>query len=388
MYMKNVVTFILICLSFAFFATVQAQVATSAFNREAFQNIITVPSTRVAVPTVVELPMAPNQVSQPTFAVVQNSDGKSIPHYWIKASETILVPWSVNVDGDGSLPALMDGNINTIASFPLPAEGIGSIRMVLETERVTTVSALTFTFQKNVKLPLTVQIETVTAQGETQRVLAETRMNSPTVVFPEVSTRNLIITLFYDQPLRISELKVGQESPATNVKAGLRFLAQPNESYTVFLNPDRPVTAPVSEGGDLRSSMGVIFLAPGRITANVAYRPYDSDGDGVPNDIDNCKMLANTNQSDVNKNGTGDECDDYDRDSVINSSDNCPNLPNSSQMDTDADGMGDECDDEESRLTEKYQWILWAGLGAGFLTLLILFAIVLRRDPHINSELK
>ena len=381
--MKNVLTFVLICLSFAFFANVNAQVNTSEFNGEAFQKIIAVPVTGITVPTVVELPVTPNQVSQPNFAVVQNSDGKAIPYYWRKASQTIYVPWYVTVEGYGALPALTDTNSNTNASFPLPSEGIGRIKMRANANVVTTVSALTFNFQKNVQLPLNIEIEMVTRDGGTQRVLAETRMNSATVVFPEVATNNLIITLTYDQPLRISELIVGQENPATKVNAGLRFLAQPNETYTVFINPDRSVNTPVSEGGDLLSSIGVIMLASGQISNNQLYKPFDSDRDGIPSDRDNCQAITNPNQSDVNSNGVGDECDDYDRDNVINSIDNCPDLPNSAQMDTDADGIGDECDDEESRLTEKYQWILWAGLGIGFFTLILLFAIVLRRDPNV-----
>lgn len=381
--MKNVLTFVLICLSFAFFANVNAQVNTSEFNGEAFQKIIAVPVTGIIVPTVVELPVTPNQVSQPNFAVVQNSDGKAIPYYWRKASQTIYVPWYVTVEGYGALPALTDTNSNTHAAFPLPSEGIGKIKMRAQANVVTTISALTFDFQKNVQLPSRIEIEMVTPNGGTQRVLAETIMTSSRVVFPEVTTSNLMITLSYDQPLRINELSFGQENPATKINAGLRFLAQPNESYTVFINPDRSVNTPVSEGGDLRSLIGVIMLAPGQISNNQLYKPFDSDRDGIPSDRDNCQAITNPNQSDVNSNGVGDECDDYDRDDVINSIDNCPDLPNSAQMDTDADGLGDECDDEESRLTEKYQWILWAGLGIGFFTLILLFAIVLRRDPNV-----
>lgn len=383
--MKNVLKFVLICLSFAFFAQVHAEVIREEFNGEAFQKIIIIPNTNVTVPTVVELPISPDTVTQPSFAVIQNSDGKSIPYYWSKASETIIVPWYIYVDGYDSLPALIDGDSNTNASFPLPNEGIGRIRMQANANEVTTVSALTFNLQKNVQLPLSIEIQMVTRDGRTQRVLAETRMTSNTVVFPEVMTNNLIITLSYVQPLRISELIVGQENLAIDVKAGLRFLAQPNATYTVFMNPDRPVTTPVSSGGDLRNDVGVVQIFSGRIVDNQLYKPYDSDADGVPNDIDNCPAVANQNQSDINNNGIGDECDDYDRDNISNSLDNCPDLPNSSQIDTDADGIGDACDNEESRLTEKYQWIVWAGLGIGFLTLIVLFAIVLRRDPNIQS---
>jgi len=37
----------------------------------------------------------------------------------------------------------------------------------------------------------------------------------------------------------------------------------------------------------------------------------DSDGDGVPNDIDNCKLVYNPDQLDVDNDGTGNACDSY-----------------------------------------------------------------------------
>ena len=48
---------------------------------------------------------------------------------------------------------------------------------------------------------------------------------------------------------------------------------------------------------------------------------------------------------------------------VVNSQDNCVNEPNRNQRDTDSDGIGDVCDQEESRITEKYPWIPWLGIG-------------------------
>lgn len=63
-----------------------------------------------------------------------------------------------------------------------------------------------------------------------------------------------------------------------------------------------------------------------------SFSPGDFDGDGVPNDQDNCPTIVNPDQDDHDGDGVGDECD------------NCADLANSSQTDIDADGVGDACD--------------------------------------------
>lgn len=96
----------------------------------------------------------------------------------------------------------------------------------------------------------------------------------------------------------------------------------------------------------------------------------DDDGDGVPNDIDNCPTLANPDQADNDNDGMGDACDsdddndgiedaldnapfhfnpdqeDSDGDGVGDAGDNCPLVKNPAQLDTDGDGVGDACDED------------------------------------------
>lgn len=77
----------------------------------------------------------------------------------------------------------------------------------------------------------------------------------------------------------------------------------------------------------------------------------DTDGDEVPDLIDNCPWVANgvaeDDQADADSNGVGDACNDFedaDGDDWADSLDNCPAISNADQSDSDEDGIGDACD--------------------------------------------
>ena len=110
----------------------------------------------------------------------------------------------------------------------------------------------------------------------------------------------------------------------------------------------------------------------------------DSDDDGVPDNSDNCKVIPNPDQADIDDDGIGNACEscsgdldddgwlsandvgtlvsqllpyassyywveclaDSDGDGIEDSIDNCPDIPNADQADSDGDGLGDACDNE------------------------------------------
>ena len=73
----------------------------------------------------------------------------------------------------------------------------------------------------------------------------------------------------------------------------------------------------------------------------------DQDGDGVPDNVDNCPTVYNPDQADSNHDGIGDACDptfDSDGDGIPNGKDNCPKVPNPGQEDANQNGIGDACE--------------------------------------------
>jgi hypothetical protein len=221
--------------------------------------------------------------------------------------------------------------------------------------------------------------------GKKEVLLSEVR---PTLKnnFPEVKTKSLLVEIEYTQPLRITELSFNDLDFVTDKQPKLRFLAQPGKSYTVYLNPDKYVSAPVGESPNLSRNDGILYIKGKTSINNPDYIESDVDGDGVVDRADNCVKISNFDQVDVDGNGRGDACDDFDRDGVINSKDNCINDTNRMQSDEDADGIGDACDEEESRLTEKYPIIVWGGIITALLVFVGLYLTAFRKMKLEDNE--
>lgn len=355
----------------------------SAFRK--VSNMITLDD--ILVPTVVEVPLQSQYFDMKDFLIYDYTNSSYVPYYYKEQTSSNIVHYNISTRPVISQAYKMNDNIyTTFAEFEyvekneknsaeIIIKGLGQMRS----------SAFRISLANNVALPNTIEIQ-AKVNGRDKIVLAETKMISQTMNFPSTMSDEWTVKLSYGQPLRINEVKLLQEDYTSTSKQDIRFLAQPNHDYKIFMDPDRKVYINAGESGNLRSDEDVKVLAISYSFSfpNSSYEIADIDKDGHPDITDNCVSISNPDQKDLNNNGRGDVCDDFDKDGIMNDKDNCPNSPNRAQLDADRDGLGDECDVEESRITEKYKWIPWAGIVFALLVIIILFFITARtKDDDI-----
>lgn len=335
-----------------------------------------VPSVSIKVPTAIEVSFIDDFIERFDFVVLDKTGNYFEPHYF--KQETNEVPVGVTTIPEISLvDNLVDKDTQSFTDFLLPDNGQGQVQINLSSQAPISSSALTMLLDDNVALPTAIEIRAVVA-GQNRIIVANKKMEQATIHFPKTTSAKWQISLTYNQPLRISELRLNQEGVSKFSIQAVRFLAQPNHTYRIYFDPDRWVKAPVEEAGNLADAENVLVVKTGSPQDNPNYVTADSDNDDVPDIHDNCPGVYNPKQEDIDGNGQGDACDDWDLDGIINSLDNCPNQPNRDQVDTDGDGIGDACDDEESRLTERYPWLPWLGIGFAAIVLIALIFLTAR----------
>ncbi len=364
-----------------------------------FEYVMKIETIDVLVPTVVSVPLY-GPKSQYEQRLVRELG--SVNNIGSILYQTNQEKKAVSVKSDPSAPSLhylVDGRIDTATQFLMPTEGKGEVTLKLSFGDSIVTSELQLQLDRYVALPRTVEVKysprrvidkknQLLEGSGLQTIVAKKEMTGTRVTFPEVTANYFEVTFTYAQPLRITEIDFREEVDPSAAQHFVRFLAQPEETYEIYFDADRPVIVSTSEAGNLRSDEEVLTVTPLSAVNNPRYIPADVDGDGVRDLFDNCVRVENVDQADINNNGRGDVCDDFDNDGVLNVDDNCVNYPNRNQSDVDLDGIGDECDEEESRLTEANPWIPWVGMGTAALVLLVLFALVAKgpRPQRMNEK--
>ena len=350
-----------------------------------FQQYITIPAQDIEVPTVIEVALPELSTMRTQLFVLDTTTNQIVGSRYEKTFVVEPVPISVQVNGL-ERPNLVDQDPATSETFPVPAADSSMVELFVEGEDDFTASSLVLDLAENVALPVRIQVKAEVA-GEEMIVLASSVPKRSLILFPETTASDWIITLEYVQPLRINELSFVQRDVQSQVENTVRFLAQPNRAYNIYLDPEIHVALPTVETGNLADDSEVISVErSSALISNETFEFADSDGDTVPDQIDNCVSIANPEQTDINDNERGDVCDDFDRDGIMNIDDNCQDQPNRNQADEDGDGIGDVCDEEESRVTEKYEWIPWVAMGGAITFFLLLFWIMTRRMSEQTSE--
>ena len=343
-------------------------------------------ATSMSVPVVVEIPFDDDMIERFDFAVFDKTTSSFQPIFF--KQRTLINEIPLQIDSDPKIigqSRMIDNDTATYAEFNLPENGQGRAQIIMSGYAPITSSSLTTVLDNHVALPTTIEIRAMVGT-QNRIIVANRRMDQSTIRFPRTTSERWTISYVFGQPLRISELRLAQENAIKTSSRGLRFLAQPSHSYRIYFDPDRSAAPIVGESGNLAGAIEVVTLAPLLSQKNPNYIMADIDSDGVPDILDNCVSVSNSDQLDVNKNGRGDDCDDFDHDGLINDKDNCPNIPNRNQLDIDGDGLGDVCDEEESRLTERYEWIPWAGIVFAAVVLVILFAITAKSLKDKSSD--
>lgn len=365
-------------LSFGIFNFASAQ---DVSVTSAFRSYKTISPPSISVPTVVEVPYSQDFIERYEFAVFDKTANSFEPYFF--KQETLVNEASVSAIANPSNPTisqLVDKNSRTYAEFNLPENAQGQVQIILSSPTPITSSFLTLLLENNVALPNTIEIRAM-VNGQNRIVVATRKMDQTTVRFPLTSSNQWTVSLTFGQLLRITELKLNQDTAVKSNTRAIRFLAQPGSTYEIFSNPDRSISVPVGESGNLASAKDVLVLPSVASVQNPTYKISDIDGDTIPDIQDNCVSTANSDQADINRNGRGDVCDDFDQDGVVNPSDNCPEKPNRDQADKDGDKIGDACDTEESRVTERLPWLPWAGIGFAALVIIILLVSTIRSTP-------
>jgi len=177
-------------------------------------------------------------------------------------------------------------------------------------------------------------------------LVADLTMNEDSVGTQTVSAtdpdgRYLIYLL--DAAPTVGRLDLDPLSGSVSFRPPTNFVGTVSYSWhatarTLVRDPDTGLYVWVAAAGALSS-------APDTVSIIVVPVNDDDDGDTILDLSDNCPLVSNTDQANLDGDLVGDACDeDLDGDTIVNLEDNCPAAANGDQANADTDPAGDACD--------------------------------------------
>ena len=351
---------------------------------KAYRNYIQVPKQDVVVPTILEVSFGANKINNEYFGVYNETDKKFTTSVVLGDQESIVNNiTAIDAKTNEDLSGLFTNGSYFKKDFYLDKDGNnGSAVIYINYSKAIKSNSLDISFDNYVLLPTSLTLK-AEVNGMQVVVLNKIKPTSSNINFLTTTSGKWILELEYSQPLRISNIHLNDALNVSTKK--IIFLSLPNKTYRIYANPE--IVPHLYTDDDYSntpsSTQGAKKIGPFPVLENPSFVLSDSDKDSIPDVRDNCPGVANFDQLDIDQNGRGDVCDDFDRDGVINSMDNCSDVTNYDQRDTDGDKIGDACDLDESRFTEKYPWIVWAGISFAaivFLSLLFVAGNKIRKQ--------
>jgi len=306
--------------------------------------------------------------------VLVNDKNEVISHRWSqKNTETKssinITDISTSSTLEGIPRNMIDSNYKTDFTFNTEDK---NKKIVLNFAGITEIAGIQIHLADGVISPRNISVQGVFADGKITTIL-NNKSFANYLTFPKLSVSKLEISIDSPHFLRISELKIISQNESES-KNRLVFFAGNKETYTLYSKPhfgQKSYSAENYQPLQTDSKTPVFQLEnPAKFTGF----DNDFDNDGLPDEQDLCPKIADAKNTDVDKNGRGDVCEDPDLDGKMSNQDNCPFVYNPAQKDSDLDGIGDKCDDEENRLSENSDYLLYgifaiASLLLGFLVM-------------------
>jgi Thrombospondin type 3 repeat len=361
----------------------------------------------------VGIPLPANQ--KYNVSILEKTTNRVLPHF-IKSVFTPNDTKATVIDSTDTRTNrlnLVDKNPLTSTTFNFDTSN-GFSSVTLKLTKPTKTTTISYYLDSNVTQPEKAQISFINSKNELETIRNMEYISSNVITFPEVTADTFKIDFQHTQPLRLTEIEVGQPNP-TVLQNQIVWLGQSNSQYRIYFDSDRYNDISTLESFNTTDTDGeILLLKPQEKQPNLTYKEEDTDGDSIPNKsdncpttknkdqkdidgnkkgdvcedkdgdgvldgIDNCTKYPNRNQTDTDKNSIGDICEDNDNDSIPNNLDNCPDKANLDQKDTDQDKKGDVCDTEESRFFERKEFLNWLILGGGAIFIGVLGIITIKR---------